>query len=603
MTQGYNVRMRTKKEKTGIILIAFFIAFAMIPAAGIFDVQADSGKAEKVSLTVEITGQGPAVLNWKRLSKSEMKKITGFAVFRNGKTVKRLGKKKLSFKDFGLEAGQEYTYQVKTYKKTRTKQWYNKKTGKWQKNKPAKKYRSRSRIVTRYSYKKTSNTVTVMIPKTPEPYGPTGENNFELQIGEPVVIAKKEGTQSSLSWGVFQFPKLYFTGDDLVCKIANKPDSVLTYDGEYLYYESSDNGSSWRAVSQNEDRPDCSLRMDNGRYFQGANLQNAHAYRLSGIYDPQYRSDDGSVALYYAEGIPEYVFPKKFKCTEYDPVSKKITVFTSEFEWPYMPVREIGGLTYTAATCMYHFNMHSDGMIVKEADGSLLMAVYSEGFNTDTGTVEYGKHYNIYLFRSTDCARTWKYVSQILTEPEYCPESREGFCEPNMIITAGGDYFIIMRTGSNAPSYCAYSADKGATWDNITEFSSVGVDPQLLQLDCGVTLASYGRPGIYLRATDDKDCRNWKEEGVILEPSRDSCCYSSLIQTGKDTALIAYSVFDYPKGKTADAMVKSIIVREIKVVYQDNEDSASAQNDSQSANGGIESLNDSEKPNGSNKSE
>lgn len=559
---------RTKKEKTVIILMAFLIAFTMIPITGVFDVQAKSKKAEKVRLSVEIAGQRAAVLKWKKLSKSGMKKITGFAVFRNGKAVKRLGKKKRSFKDFGLEPDRKYTYRVKTYKKTRTKQWYNRKTKKWQKNRPAKKYLGKSRFVTRYSYKNKSNTVMVMIPKAPEPYGPTGENNFDLEIGEPVVIAKKEGSPSSLPWGLFQFPKLYYTGDNLVCMVANKPDSVLTYDGEYLYYESSDKGNSWRAVSQDEDRPDFSLLMENGRYFQGANLQNAYDSGLSGKYDPQYRSDDDSVALYYAEDIPDDVFTKKFECTEYDPVSKKSTVFTSEFEWPYMPVREIGGLTYTAATCMYHFAMHSDGMIVKERDGNLLMAVYSEGFNTDTGAVEYGKHYNIYLFRSTDCARTWKYVSQILTEPEYCPENRQGFCEPNVIITAGGDYFIIMRTDSNSPSYCAYSADKGATWDNITQFSSVGVDPQLLQLDCGVTLASYGRPGIYLRATNDKDCRNWKEECVILEPYKDSCCYSSLIQTGKDTALIAYSVFDYPEGENADAMVKSIIVREIKVVYK-----------------------------------
>ena len=184
--------------------------------------------------------------------------------------------------------------------------------------------------------------------------------------------------------------------------------------------------------------------------------------------------------------------------------------------------------------------------------------------------------YNVFFLRSDDNGRTWNYVSNILSEG-ICEEGSEGLCEPCMTIAPDGRYFILMRSGEGFPCYYSYSLDKGQSWNSPQAFADVGVDPQLLTLDCGVTLASYGRPGIFIRATDDPACLSWKvakrialSEENIETPSLSSCCYTSLVMIDKYTALLAYSDFNYPaldSSIASDANIKTILVRKIHVKY------------------------------------
>ena len=152
--------MKRSISKVISILLAFCVAFSGLPfLAGSLDVNAASATKKKITLKATVKGETKVKLKWNKV-KSPGK---GYAVFRDGKVIKRLSKKKTSFTDKGLKPGTKHKYQIKTYTKKKVTKWYNKKTKKWQKKKPAKKYRGKSKKVKVYVYKKKSNTVRVKV--------------------------------------------------------------------------------------------------------------------------------------------------------------------------------------------------------------------------------------------------------------------------------------------------------------------------------------------------------------------------------------------------------------------------------------------------------
>jgi len=160
LVEGRRVKKITLKGKKMMkklltILTVFCLMFTSIPMmAGTFE---SNALAKNITLKASATGTSTAKLTWNKCKSPN----SGYAVFRNGTAIGHYNTKKTSYSDSGLASGTSYTYQIKTYKKTKKTQWYNKKTGKWQSKKPAKKYRGKSRKVTNYSYKKKSNAVTI----------------------------------------------------------------------------------------------------------------------------------------------------------------------------------------------------------------------------------------------------------------------------------------------------------------------------------------------------------------------------------------------------------------------------------------------------------
>lgn len=132
-------------------MVMFCLTFTSLPMlSGSFDSHA---LAKNITLNASAYGQHGATLRWNKIKSPN----SGYAVFRDGSPIAHLGKSKTSFTDSGLDSGTAHTYQIKTYVRKTKKQWFNKKTQKWQSKKPAKKYRGKSRKVYTYSYKKKSN--------------------------------------------------------------------------------------------------------------------------------------------------------------------------------------------------------------------------------------------------------------------------------------------------------------------------------------------------------------------------------------------------------------------------------------------------------------
>ena len=150
--------MKRNISKAISIVLAICMVFSGLPLlAGSLDVNAASVTKKKITLKATVYGKTTVKLKWNKV-KSPGK---GYAVFRDGKVIKRLSTKKTAFTDKGLKPGTKHKYQIKTYTKKKVTKWYNKKTGKWQKKKPAKKYCGKSKKVWTYIYKKKSNIVRV----------------------------------------------------------------------------------------------------------------------------------------------------------------------------------------------------------------------------------------------------------------------------------------------------------------------------------------------------------------------------------------------------------------------------------------------------------
>ena len=128
-----------------------------------------------------------------------------------------------------------------------------------------------------------------------------------------------------------------------------------------------------------------------------------------------------------------------------------------------------------------------------------------------------------------------------------------------------GSMITLLRTGSDLPSYLARSTDGGHSWTKPVKFDKCGVLPMLLHLKCGVTLASYGRPGRYIRATTDPSGLEW-EKPYMLDPPvfpRRSCYYHEMLEIDERIAMLAYTDFHVKDRNGTER--KSILVRTIHV--------------------------------------
>ena len=73
------------------------------------------------------------------------------------------------------------------------------------------------------------------------------------------------------------------------------------------------------------------------------------------------------------------------------------------------------------------------------------------------------------------------------------------------------------------------------------ELFDFGVFPRLLQMENGVLVLSFGRPGVWLSFSLDGGY-SWTQKQAVLN-SPQTCGYTSLLALSKDTFMIAYKAF------------------------------------------------------------
>lgn len=397
--------------------------------------------------------------------------------------------------------------------------------------------------------------------------------DFTLTVDEPTVILRGKPL-SEVGWGPYQFPSLCRTKSGAIrytCMGPGRRDDVDGYETGFLPFGrvSEDNGMTWREITA-ADEP-IGVPLSNGHYYYPPKAKNAFRAEWIHKYTPDIPSPGMAPyglpfpEYYDADRIPEYpVHPTAY---DYDPETGMTESFAMDIHWPHLAITVHYPGTEREMVYPIETLMSSMGHIMTDTDGTLYISTYQAGFSSETGEPAF--YSTVKILKSADNGRTWNYLSEILTDPALRTEKTaggfDGFCEPYMERMPDGSFLILIRMGSNVPSYYARSTDHGKTWSKPEIFDKVGVFPQLLTLGCGVTLASYGRLGVYLRATSDETGLCWEDPIDLNVPmnGEGSCCYTSMLALDDNNALVAYSHFQYPDSDGIPK--KTLLVRKIKV--------------------------------------
>ena len=433
-------------------------------------------------------------------------------------------------------------------------------------------------------------------------------SDYNVVISDPIMVYRSPAEMKQ-AWGYYQFPRLYRTATGEILANWNYSDDSVLGEGRSVVAVknavSGDNGKTWTPVSDDEmfryqivynDAP-----TKDGKYFvsfggeDGVRIsacQNTATPYAGGMATFWYgarqskvylASDIAKLTLTDSNGnaITKFQEPNTVQMNEYDPATGKITARAVTVNWRHMPVAAgVDGETQIITPQSRNWRINSShGVVVK--DGDLYYVLYSNGFDSsksDIGEASASEtciYSNVYVFNSVDGGDTWNYLSQISANdiPNFKPELNvEGACEPTMGIMPDGKFLILFRSGdNNMPSYLTYSSDDCKTWSTPVQFDSLGVLPQLITLDCGVSIASYGRPGVFVKTTSDPAGRVWRDRIEIpLSPksptsneARLSCCYTQLLPISPTSALLIYTDFHHPTGD--GAFTKAILVREIRI--------------------------------------
>lgn len=198
--------------------------------------------------------------------------------------------------------------------------------------------------------------------------------------------------------------------------------------------------------------------------------------------------------------------------------------------------------------------------ILELPGGDLLAPAYGH-FESDKLPTEYAPKMNkmrSFLLRSRDAGETWSYVSTIASDPV----EQEGFGEPVLLrLDKGpkaGRLICQMRTGRENPIYQCESDDEGRTWTHpwpLQWFYSrfgrsrpiVGVDPDLIEMQDGTLVMSYGHKpdyrehGNYLAFSLDQG-QSWTR--VTQVSSTVTMAYTGVREVAPGQLFVVYTTSD-----------------------------------------------------------
>lgn len=386
-------------------------------------------------------------------------------------------------------------------------------------------------------------------------------NNFKILLGEPIIIAqdKKITYPNKPGDGEYQFPSFFKTAEGYIhVNFSLNNDAVSDYGKSGADYISCDSGKTW--VKHEKDVG----------YTSGILLSDGSVVRAN--WPAPFKKDENKIPKeadgISARGIKLYSI-KHFSKEENALIierKKPNENWVKEYKFVDLPSNIARGL-YEGDFFPY-FTAES---FKKAPNGDLWITAYIPYLNCYNGDSKFLPTF----FVSNDNGKTFKYVSTIeynpdeKTDPLY--KDRLGFLEPHISFLPNGAIICLIRTecGSGyGNSYVCYSYDYGKTWTKPVYFDDCSVRPRLLTLKCGVTLATFGRPGAYLRATNDPEGKVWQDKIEIVSKLPvgvcNTCANSDLIDLSDNSALIVYSHFNY-MGEDGEKH-KTILCRKIEVV-------------------------------------
>lgn len=387
---------------------------------------------------------------------------------------------------------------------------------------------------------------------------------MKLRISEPVIVSA--GPESATTgWGVYQFPDLERLADGrLMIAFADSGDTIDAYGAERLCFTSADEGKTWQKANERALDPLRGILLDNGdrvQFIEQDSIRLEEGQQL-----PPVVGTAGKYSYHLAAEMPEELCPQGWVIHRVNEANPNGVDEIVKLDWPNMLIRSGMGILVPSQPW---------GRLRKDADGVLWMPTFSCGLDPENG--KFSRYLNNYLLRSEDNGHSWQLVNTLAYDPEDHPDDflaydREGYNENNICFAPDGSYIRLVRSDGvfsriKATMYLVRSTDKGMTWSEPVPFDDRGVWPQLVSLGCGVTLAAYGRPGFFIRATQDPTCLSW-EERIRLVPdgtrqNKTTCSYSDLLALDDHTAGLVYTDFTV---KDAEGIArKTVLFRTITV--------------------------------------
>lgn len=386
---------------------------------------------------------------------------------------------------------------------------------------------------------------------------------MKLVPGKPVVVAQGPRLEDA-DWGPWQFPNIGMADDGTVfASVHPGEDSECAYEAEPLWYKSADLGKTW-VKTDAADALRCMVKIPNGERIQP--MPRSPIKVPDQVFDgvEKVYSVDGYADIYEFSDLPEGVIDREwqFKGIKEDGTEFR---FNGKIEnWPHMSI------TKTANGVLPPFPF---GRLRVAPDGALWVMHYCHPITPDTG--EPAEFNTQFYFRSTDNGRTWNLASWI--DQRKAPDML-GSCESDITWTADGTAVTVIRSRG---TYVAVSKDGGFTWDRPWQLDEIGVDPAIRTLGCGAIIASYGRPGFFVRGCFDGEGKVWDEplaiignydhSGEMNEPtwgpgpgrSWGTCSYSDILPISDTEALVVYTDFFVPDAEGVKR--KSLMVVKVSV--------------------------------------
>ena len=414
-------------------------------------------------------------------------------------------------------------------------------------------------------------------------------DGFTMQFEAPVVVY--QGEEGDDGWGKHTFPGLTRTADGLIRVMWAYGEDRVGGSSTTFAKMTVNEGKSW--VPGNSATKAPHLLADGSRFGTFVSRGTTNMFSTN-AYTPVQSWSNGSYKRFFAEDLAKD--PKaeeygivSFEATYQEAGSDETIRIPVTVNWPYAPLTvHPGGHLYTLSGV---FALSGANTMVS-ADGKLYAVIYCGGFDSTASSREEALNCgvpaeanNVYIFESAD-GYTWDFISQILATEERMAKSvevegttsgNEGYTEPKMIQMPDGNFFMLLRTGSSRTLFYSISTDNCRTWSEPAVFDECGVLPQLMKLDCGVTVASYGRPYLYLRATVDPSGETWADH-VEIPLANDfptsrymnmGCFYTGMLALDEDSFLFCYTDFNYPNKKGVG--VHTVLTRRVHVVLDEAE--------------------------------
>ena len=395
---------------------------------------------------------------------------------------------------------------------------------------------------------------------------------MKINISEPVLVSMGPSSLTA-GWGVYQFPTVDKLDDgSLLVTFASAADNESTYGSTPGSCISRDDGKTWEPIANIERfEAERGIRLPNG---DRVSFKDRKCVPLEGLKLPEpIGKTHLRMTIYRMDEVDADICEHTWILQRFNEKHPEGVCERVKLEWPYMTIRSTCGVLVPPAP---------RGRLRIAPDGTLWMPHYYLA-GTDPQTGELIPYLCNYLFHSVDGGRTWqlKAFLPFYPDPEN-PDSNlyEGYGENDITFTKNGTLVRLIRSHGSymppwSPCYITRSVDGGDTWSDLEVFAKQGVWPCLATLNCGVTLATYGRPGLFLRATADPSCVEWEDAIELVhatgepEPDRGSvfqqatCGYSNMLVLDDCTVGLVYS--DFRVTDESETPHKCIMYRTVRV--------------------------------------